>query len=362
MAKNYGIMRIEKRKATDVTGIQMEANRTKETAEKFGNSDIDITKTNSNIYLKKTNKWRTEINKIIKENGLKTRKDSVVMLDGFYGASPEFFKGKNKKEILDYFKDCLNFHIETYCQGSPKLLINAVIHTDETTPHMQLASVPVVKDQKGMHLSAKIIMGGRKQYRERQDKFFQQVSKHWNLERGEVRKNPKEIKKHKQKRDWEIEEQEQQLNININNISSMEKAINSLNKQFKNVIINGNLEKSLKIVKNLNGRNLTSKANLQILEQTYRDTNKLIKSYNPIFNAIKSNKQLATQVADINTLNKQRMELTEQVNSLNKQLDRLKQQTRKTQNRAYMEQFINKNKKQFKEFVKTLEKQKELEI
>src|SRR5690625_2788272 len=236
MTKNYGIMRVEKRKAPDVTGLQMEANRTRETAEKFGNSDIDISKTQDNIYLKKTDKWRTEINKIIKENGLKARKDSVVILDGFYGASPEFFKDKSEKEILDYFKDCLDFHINTYCQGNPKLLINAVIHTDETTPHMQLASVPIVEDQKGKHLSAKIIMGGRKQNRERQDKFYAKVSKHWNLERGEVRRNHKEIKKHKEKRDWELEEQEQQLNVNINNIANLEKQFNNLNKAFDNVV------------------------------------------------------------------------------------------------------------------------------
>lgn len=48
-----GIMRVEKRKMWDVTGIEMEANRTKETAVKFGNSDIDISKTDSNVFFKK---------------------------------------------------------------------------------------------------------------------------------------------------------------------------------------------------------------------------------------------------------------------------------------------------------------------
>ena len=89
-----GIMRVEKRKIWDVTGIEMEANRTKETAIKFKNSDIDISKTDSNLFFKKRYGWRKAIDELLKVNNLKRRKDSVVLLDGLYTASPDFFKNK----------------------------------------------------------------------------------------------------------------------------------------------------------------------------------------------------------------------------------------------------------------------------
>lgn len=187
-----GIMRVEKRKMWDVTGIEMEANRTKETAVKFGNSDIDISKTDSNVFFKKRYDWHKAIDELLKANNLKKRKDSVVLLDGLYTASPDFFKNKSDYEIQNYFQDCLDFHINTYCDGDKNLLINAVIHLDETTPHMQVASVPIKRDlDSKAHLSAKLIMGNKKDYRDRQNAFYLNVTKEYGLDRGEIKKIPK---------------------------------------------------------------------------------------------------------------------------------------------------------------------------
>ena len=85
-----------------------------------------------------------------------------------------------------------------------------MVHLDETTPHMQVASVPILEDEKGLHLSAKIIMGNRSTYRLRQDRFFEEVGKKYDLERGE-RRDPTQTKEHTTKREWQIAKQEAQL-------------------------------------------------------------------------------------------------------------------------------------------------------
>ena len=73
---------------------------------------------------------------------------------------------------------------------------------------MHVASVPIIEDEKGAHLSAKIIMGGRGDYRTRQDRFYDEVTKHYGLERGEVRE-PAETKAHTTKREWQLAVQEE---------------------------------------------------------------------------------------------------------------------------------------------------------
>lgn len=189
-----GIMRVEKRRRASVFGLQIEANREAGDHEidgrDFERSDIDWSRTSENVSLVHTDNWNKTITSTLHDLGIKERKDSVVLLDGLYTASPEFFEGKDREQIIDYFRECLDFHERTYGKA-----INAVIHLDETTPHLQVASIPVTHDEKGYHLSAKSIMGGRADYRARQDKFWNDVARHHGLERGEV-SEPGKTKEH----------------------------------------------------------------------------------------------------------------------------------------------------------------------
>ena len=216
----YGIMRVEKRGRADVYGIQLEANRTVEQHEKgldFDKSDIDWNKTRDNIFLIQTEKWNKEITKVTKqiesETGKKTRKDAVVLLDGLFTASPEFFEGKTTQEIKKYFEDCLDFYVKEYCQGDETRVLNAVIHLDETTPHMQVASIPVYTSESGNRLNAKIIMGNKTDYRKRQDRFFDAVSCKYGLERGEPASAVND-KVHTTKREWQAATQEETIEKN----------------------------------------------------------------------------------------------------------------------------------------------------
>ena len=198
---SFGIMRVEKRKRAAVYGLQIEANRTKkdhEAGRDFEKSDIRWEDTEKNIHLVRCDNWNRAITAALKEAGIKERKDSVVMLDAVYTASPAFFEGKTEQEKIAYFKACLAFHEAHYGKA-----INAVIHLDETTPHMQVVSIPLVEKENKITLSAKTLMGGKADYSARQDAFYEEVSRKFGLERGERNKNGR---KHLEKREWQLKE------------------------------------------------------------------------------------------------------------------------------------------------------------
>ena len=190
----YCIMRIEKRKRSALYGLQLEANRSIPDHEKgrnFAASDICWALTDFNMFLVKSENWGRAVTAALKEAEVQERKNSVVVLDGFYGASPEWFKDKSLEEVVDYFKDCLAFHEQNYGK-----VINACIHFDEATPHLTCQSIPLIQQESGEYrLSAKDIMGGRNDYRRRQDEFYEQVGKPRGLERGESH-DPENIRQH----------------------------------------------------------------------------------------------------------------------------------------------------------------------
>ena len=59
--------------------------------------------------------------------------------------------------------------------------MSAVVHYDETTPHMHILSVPLTQDGR---LSAREIVGNRANLSRMQTEFFEQVGKSYKLERG----------------------------------------------------------------------------------------------------------------------------------------------------------------------------------
>lgn len=201
----YCIMNVDKQKRSAIHGLQIEANRQQGDNREFDNSDIDVSRTADNIFLRRCDSWNREITQQIKAAGVKERKDSIVGITGIYTASEEWFRTHSKKEWMAYFKDCLSYHDRTYGH-----CINAAVHLDEDVPHMQCISIPLVEDERGWHLSAKIVMGGRSDYQKRQDEFFEQVGEPHGMDRG-IRRDAAEIKRHTTKREWQLATQEQEL-------------------------------------------------------------------------------------------------------------------------------------------------------
>ncbi len=194
----YGIMRCEKRKMSAIGGLEAEANR--EHKIDLPASDVDWDKTRNNLYLVRSTDWRESICRTLQEHGIsRWRKDAVVMIDSLYTASPEFFQSVDRSQVIDYFHDCLDFHERHYGH-----VINAVIHLDETTPHMAVASVPIVQRGERYALSAKELMGNRSDYRARQDAFFDEVSSQYGLERGEP-SDPLERREHLSVQEYKID-------------------------------------------------------------------------------------------------------------------------------------------------------------
>ena len=218
----YGIMRTEKRQRQDVYGIQLEANRTTKdhlNGREFHGSDINWSLTEQNYPLIPiNNNWNKTITETLEKYGIKPRKNSVVLLDTIYTASADFYQGKTKEEVIEYFKACLEFHEKTY----GKHTINAVIHFDEigsnetlenddgtlrpANYHLHIATIPLHQKKDGtFSLSASDIMGGRPEYRKKQDDFYSEVSSLWGLERGTT-KDYGETRKHLNKLEYEVQE------------------------------------------------------------------------------------------------------------------------------------------------------------
>ena len=232
----YGIMNIQKRKRSAVYGIEKENNRSMKdhkNGQDFKRSDIDWDRTDNNICLERSNRWNDVITKKLQDAGVKERKDSIVLLDAVYTASPEWFKNNTLDDMKAYFDDCLSFHAQEFCQNDKSRIINAVIHLDEKTPHLHVCSVPLYTDEHGTHLSAKTIMGNRSDYSRRQEEFYRSVSQFYRLERGE-RSDPEQAKKHQTKTQWIIREAEQQEQETMERLKRAQEKEEAFNRSAKN--------------------------------------------------------------------------------------------------------------------------------
>lgn len=194
----FCIMRTEKRKRTDLGGIQRENTRT---ATEYNNKvapGMDV----FNVVLKESNNWLQDINKEIQAAGAKARSNSVMALDTIYTASPKFFQERTNAENDKFFQDCLKFHNEHFGH-----IISAVVHYDETTPHLHIISVPLTKDGR---LSARDVIGNKAKMSKTQDQFFEQVGRGYGLERG-IHMDGQEKKTHISAQEHELREIRQKI-------------------------------------------------------------------------------------------------------------------------------------------------------
>ncbi len=83
------------------------------------------------------------------------RKDSPRIIEYVIGASDDYFHGKNKKGSK-FFSDALKWLYDTH--GKENVLL-AVVHHDETTPHLSAFVIPVIPGTN--KLSAKNFVGGK---------------------------------------------------------------------------------------------------------------------------------------------------------------------------------------------------------
>lgn len=168
---------MEKCHKQDVAPIEKENERDENY--ESDNPQIDSERTRNNYcftpYFGKT--YTEFINGRIKELGLSPRKDAVVMNSFVLGSDKTFFDGLAKVEQYNFFSSCYKFFAKRYGEEN---IIAAVVHNDETTPHMHLNLMPVTADGR---LCSKELFEKNK-LRELQTVFYSAVGKKYGLQRG----------------------------------------------------------------------------------------------------------------------------------------------------------------------------------
>ena len=84
-----------------------------------------------------------------------------------------------------FFTDCVNFIAR---QMGKENIISAVVHKDETSPHIHINVVPITPDNR---LCAKYYFNGKMS--EWQTKVYEEVGRKWNLERGKEGSDAKHV-------------------------------------------------------------------------------------------------------------------------------------------------------------------------
>lgn len=111
----------------------------------------------------------------------KIRKNAVHGLEYFIGGSPEKMHAMSREQQYQYFADALAWLEKRHGKEN---ILSAVIHRDETTPHMTVMTIPL--DDKGK-LNARRFVGSRKDLSELQTGFAAEVGASHGLERGQRR-------------------------------------------------------------------------------------------------------------------------------------------------------------------------------
>lgn len=219
----YGIIRVQKVKAPAVGSMQYHNDRV---PGQHSNEDIDYGKSNLNKEYIEHGSYRAEVNDRIerfRESTRKVRKDAVVLAEGVATASPEFFDGKSREEVMAYFDDVFEFCKAEFGEQN---LVHFTVHMDETTPHAHFGFTPI----KDGALSWKNYFDGRDALRGFQNRYWERVGKQWGLERGETgsgrtHKTTQEMKREAQR---EIKELDKRKECLRQEVEEMEAATPSL--------------------------------------------------------------------------------------------------------------------------------------
>lgn len=169
---------MEKYKRADIVGIERE-NERDENYKSTKNPQIDKSKTYLNYHtMPYEKKYLSFIDERIKRLSPKRKiKDDAVLITSFIlGSDKEFFDRITAEQQKQFFADCAEFFSERYGKEN---VISAVVHLDESTPHLHFNLMPVTDGR----LCAKELFD-RKALRDLQTDFYEVVGKKYGLERG----------------------------------------------------------------------------------------------------------------------------------------------------------------------------------
>ena len=162
---------------TDIAPVEQENER--DETYQASNPQIDKTRTGDNYHIVKRQRSYTQfINDKIEALDLptKVRKDAVLMCSFVVGSDRKFFGELSPSEQQQFFAECTRFFAEHYGEGN---IISAIVHVDETTPHLHLNLIPIADGR----LCAKKLFD-RKALTALQTDLHREVGAKWNLQRG----------------------------------------------------------------------------------------------------------------------------------------------------------------------------------
>lgn len=114
-----------------------------------------------------------------KTDPLVKRRDAVRVIEFLIGGSNEALSAMPEKVQNKYFSDAITWIGKRF--GGTDNIVMAVLHRDETTPHVQLLLTPILDGK----LNAKALIGGPAGLRELHDAFDAEIGKRYRLRRGE---------------------------------------------------------------------------------------------------------------------------------------------------------------------------------
>lgn len=179
---SYAVARMQKMKSGNLGGAYRHNERI---FENHSNKDIDPEKTHLNYELTDRDRsipYDRQIKQYINDNKISKRalrKDAVLCNEWIITSDKAFFENMSPDQIKNFFETAKNFFAERYGNSN---IAYAMVHLDESTPHMHLGLVPMQNDK----LSSKSLFGSRDQLKEIQEAFPRYLNEHgYNLQRGE---------------------------------------------------------------------------------------------------------------------------------------------------------------------------------
>lgn len=202
------VARMQKMKSGNLVGI---GNHNQRKTQNHTNKEIDpsLSKLNYDL-VGLTENYKRDIEKFINENKSSpraVRKDAVLINEWIISSDRDFFKDLSQEEIKNFFSSAKDYFAENFGEENIRY---AIVHLDETTPHMHVGFVPIIENS----LSAKKLID-RKFLMEVQDQLPAYLKNlGFDIQRGikGSKRKHKDTKELKKELDREVENKYKDIN------------------------------------------------------------------------------------------------------------------------------------------------------
>jgi Plasmid recombination enzyme. len=138
---SYVVAHMEKMKAGNLNGVSIHDERK---SKGHSNQDIDDSRTHLNYDLvtNRNGTLQQDIKNYIEQNKAKNalvRKDSVLVNEWVISSDQEFFRDLSEQKTREYFEATKEYFGHRFGDQNIRY---AIVHLDETTPHLHMGIVP----------------------------------------------------------------------------------------------------------------------------------------------------------------------------------------------------------------------------